>query len=79
MTDNQQICQITISKNQKPVFFLRMLGIRYQKSVVIIEYGFRFLEGNMMFGLVDGIFVFVPFESYIVHNYIIIIIGLLSN
>ena len=59
---------------QKSFFILRMFRIIKQNSVFVIKHGFCFFKRDAMFTLVNFVFIFIPFKSYHIHNYIIIII-----
>ena len=61
------------SNNQKPVFLIRMIWVIKHNGSIIIKHGFRLFKRDMVLGLINGIFSFVPLEFYLVHNYIIII------
>ena len=73
MTDHKQICFSAESENNKPLFFLGMLGIVDDQRFLIVEYGLGFFKSNVVLFFVDGVLVFVPFKSDRFYNYIIII------
>ncbi len=49
-----------------------MIRIINQYCVRIIKYSFCFFKRNAMFLLVNLVFIFIPFELHLIHNYIII-------
>ena len=48
-----------------------MIRVIEQHRIFVIEYGFRFLKGNPMLFNVYPVFVAIPFEIILSHNYII--------
>ncbi len=50
-----------------------MIGVIYDKRVFIIEYAFGLFKRNAVFEFIDSVFMFIPLETYLIHNYIIII------
>ena len=73
MADDEQICFLAESEDDKPLFFLGVLGIIDDQGFLIVEYGLSFFKSDMVFFFVDGVFVLVPLKSDRFHNYIIII------
>jgi len=72
MTDNEQIRFLAESEDNKPLFFLGVLGIVNNQSFLIVEYGLGFFKRDVMLFLVDGVFVLIPLKSDRFYNYIII-------
>ena len=73
MADDEQIRFLAESEDDKPLFFLRVLGIVDNQRFFIVEYGLSFFKSDMMLFLVDRVFILVPLKSDRFHNYIIII------
>jgi len=72
MTDHKQICFSAESENNKPLFFLGMLGIVNNKGFRVIENSLGFCKSNSVLMNIDLIFVLIPFKANLLHNYIII-------
>ena len=51
-----------------------MIGIGYHQRFFIKKHSFCFLKRNIMFLLIYYVFVIIPLKSYLIHNYIIIIL-----
>lgn len=73
VTDNEELSGAAVSENNETIFLYGMVRIIYDKSIVIIEHGRCLFEGNSVLLFVYGVFVFIPFKTNHVHNYIIII------
>ena len=73
MADDEQICFLAEAEDNKPLFFLGVLGIVDDQRFLIVEYGLGFFKSNVVLFFVDGVLVFVPFKSDRFYNYIIII------
>lgn len=73
MADDEQICFLAESENNKPFFFLGVLRIVDDQGFLIVEHGLGFFKSDMVLFFVDGVFVLVPLKSDRFHNYIIII------
>ena len=73
MADDEQISFLAEAEDNKPLFFLGVLGIVDNQRFLIVEYGLGFFKSNVVLFFVDGVLVFVPFKSDRFHNYIIII------
>ena len=78
MTNNEQIGLQTESKDHKPLFILGMLGIADHQSIDILENRSGLLKGNSMLLSVNQILVRISLKTQHLHNYIIIILRLLS-
>ena len=76
MADDEQISFLAEAEDNKPLFFLGVLGIVDDQRFLIVEYSLGFFKSDVMLFLVDGVFVFVPLKSDRFHNYIIIILPL---
>ena len=78
MTNNEQIGLQTESKDHKPLFILGMLGIADHQSIDILENRRGLLKGNSMLLSVNQILLRILLKTQHLHNYIIIILRLLS-
>ncbi len=76
MTHNQQICFSAETQKNKPLLLFRMIRVINQQCIFIIEYCLRFLKRYSMLSLINNVFVGVPFEIQLIHNYNIIIVSL---
>ncbi len=72
MTDDEQICLVAKTEDDKPLFCLGMVRVVDHQGFIVIKYRFGFFKRYIMFVLVDVVFVFIPLKLYAFHNYIII-------
>ena len=72
MTDDEQICLVAKTEDDKPLFCLGMVRVVDHQGFIGIKYRFGFFKRYIMFVLVDVVFVFIPLKLYAFHNYIII-------
>ena len=52
MTNNQHTICFAHSKHNGPLFIQRVRFVVFEKSIIIMEHGRRFLKGNAMFLLI---------------------------
>lgn len=57
------------SKQDKPVFILRVFWISDDSRPLIEKRGLGFFKGDAMFGLISSVFFGVPLESKLRHTY----------
>lgn len=74
MTNDEQICLTAKAENNKPFLLFRMLRVINHQRFFVVENRFCFLKGNLVFVLVDVVFIFISLKSNRFHIYIIIII-----
>ena len=73
MADHKHVSALAKAEKNKPLFLLGVVGIVNQQSVVIIENRLSFFKRYSMLFLIRYIFVFIPFKTKLIHDYIIII------
>ena len=73
MADYEQVGPAAHAEDDKPLFILRVFGVRDDKRLGVVENRLRFLKRYSVLALVDSILVFIPFKPYHFHSYIIII------
>lgn len=79
VADDEELSGAAVSENNETIFLNRMIRVIYDKSIVIIEHGRSFFEGNSVFLFVYGVFVFIPLKTKHIHNYIVIINAIQSS
>ena len=65
--------------DDKSIRIVRMIWVCYHSGVGISKDSLGFFKGNLMLGYVHQVLLFVPFESYVSHNYIIIILTICQD
>ena len=60
MTNNQHTICFAHSKHNEPLFIQRVRFVVFEKSIIIMEHGRRFLKGNAMFLLIGTVLFFIP-------------------
>lgn len=74
MANHQKPGLLAKPQDDKALFLLGVFWVVDHQGFLVIENRPGFLEGNLVFALIDFVLVFVPFKLYPIDSYIISIL-----